>query len=160
MFWRHFFSLWKKNLILYKRNWKGSLCEVLCPIILVALVLLMRVLMSKSEKSSDHQFNMGHIWYDRRGTTTNDAAKEFLGYTMFNSNTTDWMKYCLDRGYGPDRSIVALAPSSSTIVQNVKASLDADLAAYNLTTQLYGSRADIFDVLNSGSYEKDNNPGI
>lgn len=35
-------ALFKKNLYYYGRNWKGTCCEILAPLLLVLLILLLR----------------------------------------------------------------------------------------------------------------------
>ncbi len=119
----------------------------------------MRLLISKKKQDSEHQFGLGHLWYDREGTTTANATREFLGFETFAADN-EWLRHCKGREFGPDRTIIALAPAGNSIITGVKASLDADLADYNHTTQVFNTRKEIFDVLSAGSYEKDGNAGI
>ena len=117
-----------------------------------------RLLVKKSERESSHQFNLGHLWFDTQDGQT-AATKEFGGFSL-PASSNEWISYCIDRDYGPDRSIIALAPSSSSIVTSVQTTLNADLAGAGLTVELYASREEIRKVLESSSYEKDGNPGI
>ena len=73
---------------------------------------------------------------------------------------TDWLEFCKDKGYGPDRTIIALAPTGNALVTAVKSTMETDLATYGLTVQTYESRDAIRKILESSSYEKDGNPGI
>ena len=53
-----------------------------------------------------------------------------------------------------------MAPTGNSYVNDIKASLDSDLASYGLTARIYDSRQAIMDILESSDYEKDDNPGI
>lgn len=43
---RHFGALMKKNWIIWKRNLGASICELVCPIALMAILVLARALVS------------------------------------------------------------------------------------------------------------------
>lgn len=116
---------------------------------------MMRFIFSKDKVSETHLYSAGFVWYDR----VNNAGNNFLDYTMFNSNA-EWFKHCKSRDFGPDRTIVALAPSGNTYVNDIKTILDSDLASYGLTVKIYSSRDAIMDVIEDSDYEKDGNPGI
>jgi hypothetical protein len=116
---------------------------------------MMRFIFTKKNEAESHLFTTGFVWYDR----VNNAGNDFLDYSIFNANS-DWFGYCTDRGYGPDRTIVALAPSGNPYINDIKTILDSDLASYGLTTKIYTSRDAIMDVIKDSDYEKDGSPGI
>ncbi|CAI2385343.1 unnamed protein product [Moneuplotes crassus] len=156
-FWRHYKALCVKNFYLYKRNWKGSLCEILLPLFMILMLLALRFAISKETKGPDSLLDSGYLWYDQGSTTAN---KEFADYSIFPNDTT-WFNYCFDRDDTPDRNYIALAPSGNTIINNIKARLEADFGStYNLTVKLYASRDEIINTIKSSTYEKDDIPGI
>lgn len=115
----------------------------------------------KKEKDPHHLLTDGHIWYDDYNGPT--SGQDFFGYTKFDDLTMERFKYCFNRGFGPDRSIIALAPSGNSMIAEIKAAIENDLTDMGWTTitvQEYASRDAIIDVIKSSSYEKDNNPGI
>ena len=120
-------------------------------------MLILRFAFSKGETGPNHLLDDGVIWYDQYNN-----GQPFFDYTLFN-NETEWFKYCTDREYGPDRTIIALAPSGDSMISEIKSTIESDLAAINIT-QLsvveYSSRDAIFDLLKSSSYEKNGQPGI
>ena len=119
------------------------------------IVLILRLSFQKKEKEPSHLLGQGYIWYDKNY----GSGQSFLGYTIFDTSV-DWGSYCIDRGYGPDRTVIALAPSGNAVVTAVKATIEADFASYGLTVQLYESRDAIINVVGGENYEKDGNPGI
>lgn len=46
---RHFGALMKKNWIIWKRTLGASICELFCPIILMAILAIARLLVTSSE---------------------------------------------------------------------------------------------------------------
>jgi hypothetical protein len=122
------------------------------------ILLVTRLLFSKKEKGPDTLLDRGYIWYDKNNPVA-DTNNNFMSYTMFNTATT-WFDYCTDRGDGPDRTIIALAPSGNALITNIKASLDVDFAAYNLTVQIFESRDAIMNIIGDSNYEKDDSTGI
>jgi len=123
---------------------------------LVLLLLILRFAIKKKDKDSRHLFDYGFIWNDYNDGIAN---KDFMDFETF-SDDNDWYTHCIDRNYGPNRNIVALAPSGNSIITSVKQTIDQDLVQYNLTTQLFSSREDIMKVIEASSYEKDGNTGI
>jgi hypothetical protein len=113
------------------------------------------MIFAKDEIAETHLFSNGYVWYDR----VNNAGNDFLDYTMFNSFNS-WFSYCKGRGYGPDRTIVALAPTGNAYINDIKTILDSDLATYGLTAKIYSSRDAIMNIIEDSDYEKDGNPGI
>lgn len=45
---RHYFALMKKNWIIWKRTLAASLCEMFCPIVLMAILAIARVLVESN----------------------------------------------------------------------------------------------------------------
>ena len=154
-FFRHFKSLWRKNFILYRRNWMGSVYEMWCPIFLMLIVLMFRQIFSKTNQDPAHNLTDGYIWYDKNY----GSSQTFMGYTIFKTNT-NWFSYWTKRSYGPNRTIIALAPSGNAIVEAVKSTLTSDLASYGFTIKTYASRDEIWSTMSSSSYEMDGNAGI
>lgn len=125
------------------------------------LILIFRLSLPSKEKTSEHLLSAGWLWYDTGADTGNN--KDFMGFTdPINAGGGDsyFFSKCKNRNLGPDRTVIALAPSGNSIITNIKTRLDADLASYGLTTQLYSSRDAIMDVIGGEDYEKDGNPGI
>jgi hypothetical protein len=122
------------------------------------ILLVTRLLFSKTERGPDTLLENGYIWYDKNNPTAN-TDNNFMSYTLFNTNT-NWFDYCTARGAGPDRTIIALAPSGNALITNIKASLDVDFARYNLTVQIYESRDAIMKIIGASNYEKDGITGI
>ena len=119
------------------------------------IVLILRLSLKKTEKGPNHLLDQGYIWYDKNY----GSGQSFLGYTIFDTSV-NWGSYCVGRSYGSDRTVIALAPSGNAVVNAVKATIEADFAAYGLTVQLYDSRDAIMNVIGGENYEKDGNPGI
>lgn len=46
---RHFFALMKKNWIIWKRTLGASLCELFCPVVLMAILAIARALINQEE---------------------------------------------------------------------------------------------------------------
>ena len=128
---------------------------MMCPIILMLILLMSRLIFNKKEIDSTHLFQDGYLWYDQN----NGASQDFGDISLLRSDKS-FFKFCQNRGFGPDRTIVALAPAGNTYINDIKTSLDSDLASYGLTVQIYDSRQAILDILEDSDYEKDGNPGI
>ena len=124
--------------------------------ILMLIILLLRIVIIKVIKDPEHLFSISYIWNDSQDGVAN---KDFFNLISFD-NSTKWFEQCKNRNYGPDRTIIALAPSGNSIVTAVKATLDADLVPFGLKTKVYESRDEIRQVLEASSYEKDGNAGI
>lgn len=122
------------------------------------ILLITRFLFSKTEKGPDTLLSRGYVWYDQNNPSAS-SNYDFLDYKLFNTDVS-WFNYCANRDSGPDRTIVALAPSGNAIINDIKASLDVDLASYNLTVQVYESRDAIMKVIGGSSYEKNGEDGI
>jgi hypothetical protein len=122
------------------------------------MLLVTRLLFSKKERGPDTLLDRGYVWYDNNNPTAG-SNYDFMNYTSFNTSV-DWFEYCTDRDDGPDRTIIALAPSGNALVADIKASLDAQFAATDLTVQLYESRDAIMDIIGASNYEKDDSTGI
>jgi len=119
------------------------------------ILLLLRVAFNKKDVDPESLFQDGFLWYDQN----NGAGQAFGDNALLRTNGR-FFDLCTDREYGPDRPIVALAPTGNSYVNDIKASLDSDLASYGLTARIYDSRQAIMDILESSDYEKDDNPGI
>ena len=133
----------------------GSVYEMCWPIFLMFIILILRLSFSKSDKGPDHQLTDGYIWYNKNY----GSGQTFLNYTIFDTSTS-WFAYWKNRDYGPDRTVIALAPSGNAVISAIKTTLEADLGSKGVTVKLYSSRNAIMDVIGSNSYEKDGNPGI
>jgi hypothetical protein len=117
----------------------------------------MRFSFTKNEKGPDHLFDKAAIWYDQYNN-----GQPFFDYNIFSSKF-NWLGYCQDREYGPDRTIIALAPTGNSIVTQIKSTIEQDLVANgrnDLIVKIYESRDAIFDIMKDSNYEKDDNPGI
>lgn len=119
------------------------------------IILMLRQIFSKTSEQPAHHLTDGYIWYDKNY----GSGQTFMGYTIFDTNTK-WFNYCTKRNYGPDRTVIALAPSGNSIVEAVKTTLNADLASYGFTVKTYASRDEIWSTLSSSSYELDGVAGI
>jgi hypothetical protein len=122
------------------------------------MILMMRFAFEKKDKGPDSLLSDGYIFYDRSTTSTNVG---FAGYTLFDTSV-DWFSYCTNREDTPDRTVIALAPSGNTVINSIKARIEADFITYNYsyTVQTYTSRDEIMDIIDANDYEKDGNPGI
>lgn len=58
---RHFCALMKKNWIVWKRNLFGSICEIICPIILMAILAIARLLVTSSEIAATSNMERGAL---------------------------------------------------------------------------------------------------
>ena len=56
---RHFCALMKKNWIVWKRNLFGSICELVCPIVLMAILAIARLLVTSSEVAATSNMDQG-----------------------------------------------------------------------------------------------------
>ena len=119
------------------------------------IVLIFRLAFSKTNKDPYHQLTSGYIWYDKNS----GSGQSFLGYTIFDTST-NWLQYCKNRSYGPDRTVIALAPSGDSIISSIKTTIEADFGSKGYTVKLYSSRDAIMNVVSSSTYEKDGNSGI
>ena len=79
---------------------------------------------------------------------------------LFAFDSTSWFRNWKYRIYGPDRTVVALAPSGNAIINSIKSTIEADLGSKGVIVKLYSSRDEIMNVMSSSTYEKDGAPGI
>ena len=54
---RHFIALTKKNIIVWKRTLGASICELFCPIILMAILVLARFLIKATPINPQSNMN-------------------------------------------------------------------------------------------------------
>ena len=52
---RHFRALMKKNWIIWLRTWEASVCELVCPIVLMGIMAIARKLIDPSSFPSSSQ---------------------------------------------------------------------------------------------------------
>lgn len=122
----------------------------------MACVLILRLVLEKTERQPYHLLDTGFIWYDRTSTA---SGQDFFGYTIFNSDV-EWFDYCFDRDLGQDRTRIALAPAGNTLVNTLKTRLETDLSSYSFTVELFDSRDDIMSTISASGYEQNGVPGI
>ena len=53
---RHFLALMKKNWIVWKRNILASLCELLCPLLLMSVLAISRTLILPRDLGTESHF--------------------------------------------------------------------------------------------------------
>ncbi len=60
---RHYGALMKKNWIIWKRTLGASLCELFCPIALMAILAVARVLVEKTEIEARSNLSRAQLYY-------------------------------------------------------------------------------------------------
>ena len=122
----------------------------------MSLILLIRVIVERKEEDSQHLLQYGFIFSDEQDGISN---KEFFNYNVSDTDI-GWLDVCQDRDFGPNRTIIALAPAGNTIVNAVKTSLEKTVRPLGMTPQIYNSREEIMIIVGSSKYERDGVPGI
>jgi hypothetical protein len=118
---RHFFALMKKNWIIWKRTLGASLCELFCPVALMAIMAIARSLITQNEYSP--QSNM---------------QKSILMAPMLNipANANSSFSLTMDSSFA--NMSAAASPNSSNQAASQAAYLNNLLAQYGT---LYGNLA-------------------
>lgn len=160
-FWTQYKAMTFKNVKMFWRDWKGTLLEFAIPIFFMLIILDMSREFNKNESGPFHLLSSNQVWYD--DTNGPATGQNFLGYTAFeNADELRNFKYCTDREYGPDRSIIALAPEGNSMINEIKAAIEADILnqSFSLSVKVYQSRDEIMELISSKNYEKDGSDGI
>lgn len=71
---RHFCALMKKNWIVWKRTLGASLCELFCPIVLMAIMVLARVLIKAEVNDPSSNMNKSVLMAPMPNLTSNFTA--------------------------------------------------------------------------------------
>ena len=83
---------------------------------LVMFVLILRLSITKKATGPDHLLSQGTIWNDNFNGPS--SGQDFLGYTRLSDTGLENFRYCLDRDFGPDRTMIALASSGNHDYRN------------------------------------------
>ena len=82
---RHFKALSKKNWIVWKRNICGSICEIMCPLVLMALLAWTRMLVDKEWIEETSNLESATMWHPQFSTYEFDAEGEYYQFLNFTS---------------------------------------------------------------------------
>ncbi len=81
----HFKALSKKNWIVWKRNLFGSICELMCPLVLMSILVLTRHLIKKDLVEENTLLGESTLWHPLMENTGADVLiDETNAYSFFN----------------------------------------------------------------------------
>ena len=94
---KRFYALCKKNFILYRRNWMGSLCEICCPILLMSMIVVARLIVTKELIEETTQIDSAYIMTDPASSTPT-SSQEFMGLKAsdYEKKVADNIKFVCD----------------------------------------------------------------
>ncbi len=75
---RHFKALSKKNYIVWKRNLVSSICELMCPIILMSVLLWARTQIEKELIEETSLLDQASLWHPQVENTPTNDIYQFL----------------------------------------------------------------------------------
>ena len=116
MFCRQFKTLCRKNWILWKRNLGASLCELLFPIFLIALILVIRLAISKSDRESAHLLARWQVFRKFDSVTDTDASGGTRYFMELSSLYDEVFMQCYETNENvfKTRTLVRIPPASSS----------------------------------------------
>ena len=164
---RHFKTLCRKNWILWKRNLCASLCEILFPIFLILMILVIRVAISKKDRTSDNQISTGQVYRVFESTADTSASGTSRYFMNLESSFTDMFSKCYETNEGrfDARTRVGLSPpsASNSVASFIKNQIEysAGATSFDLTVKEFADEAAMISYVSSSSYEmNDNEPGL
>lgn len=96
---RHYGALMKKNWIIWKRTLGASLCELFCPVVLMAILAIARVIVDKTDVAAQSNLRGAQLYYpvDYLHAVNSTTAKAslasnlqpFVNFSSIMPNTTD-----------------------------------------------------------------------
>lgn len=98
---RHFRALMKKNWIIWKRTLIASICELVCPIILMSVLVMTRTLVNREEiapqSNIDSQIFIAPMPQSLRsnGTASDNLTASFNEYSTLYKNFSDFANFDL-----------------------------------------------------------------
>ena len=138
---RHFGALMKKNWIIWKRSLGASICELVCPIALMAILVVARALVSSSNVASSSNISSSVIYkpidyyaapdlfsfalQQNLSAQQNKPFFDFSNVTYLTNEAymTDLPLHCGNFSSNPVRQVIAYAGDASItagVVNNLK----------------------------------------
>lgn len=90
---RHFCALMKKNWIVWKRTLGASLCELFCPVVLMAILAIARALISIDNENPQSHIKDSNLFFPADYLSNASNSLFAINATQYNSNLTQFLQF-------------------------------------------------------------------